>query len=180
MKRLAKRTSTMKGWTSIPGKIRRALAGLSTRELNLRGGSEGWSIREYVHHLVEANLVASNIVLAALGKPGCRYDWSWVTPDADWMRRLGYDRAPIEPALKLLEALCSHVAGVVRTAPDSLERHVKLLDSPGAKVRRRTVEQVLRDECEHAQHHLRDIVDTRKAHGRSRRSDWPKMAGRSR
>ena len=44
------------------------------------------------------------IVLAALGKPGCRFDWSWMIPDERWMRRLGYDRAPLEPAIELLEA----------------------------------------------------------------------------
>jgi len=88
MKRLAKQVSALRAWTSIPREIRRGVAGLSTRDLTVRGGSEGWSIREYVHHLVEANLVASNIVLAALGKPGCTYDWSWVTPDARQKRQV--------------------------------------------------------------------------------------------
>jgi hypothetical protein len=170
MKRAGKRTSTLKRWASIPGEIRVAVAGLPTRNLDLRGGSEGWSIREYVHHLVEANLVASNSILAALGKPGCVYDWSWVTPDARWMRRLGYDRAPIGTALELLEALCSHVAMVVHAAPGGMRRHVRLRDAPRARLRRRTVRQVLDDEGEHARHHLRDVADTMKAHARSRKS----------
>jgi hypothetical protein len=67
---------TVEAWAALPGRIRRAVANLSSRDLDRRGGSEGWSIRGYAHHLVEANLIASNIVLAALGKPGCRYDWS--------------------------------------------------------------------------------------------------------
>ena len=103
-------------WASIPRDIRKAIAGLSNRELKARGGSEGWSIQEYAHHLVEANLVASNIILAALGSPGCTYDWSWVIPDEKWMKRLRYDRAPLEPALELLEALCAHVVGLARGA----------------------------------------------------------------
>lgn len=156
--------TTLRAWASTPKRIRRAVSGLSARDLDFRSGSEGWSIREYAHHLVEANLVASNIVLAALGKPGCKYDWSWMMPNARWMKRLGYDRAPIQPALELLEALCSHVAGVVRSAPGGLRRHVRLLDAPGAKLRRRTVEQVLADECEHVDHHLRDIAATEKTH----------------
>ncbi len=170
MKRRTKRADAMKAWRSIPARIRRAVSGLSMADLGLRGGSQGWSIREYVHHLVEANLVASNIVLAALGRPGCRFDWSWVTPDAGWMRRLGYDRTPIEPALELLERICSHVTQVVRTAPGGSEAHVMLLDAAEARPRRRTVAQVLADECEHAQHHLQDVGDTRKAHGRTGRS----------
>lgn len=72
--------ATLTAWASIPRKIRRAIEGLSEGDLKARSGSEGWSIREYVHHLVEANLVASTIVLAALGRPGCRFDWSWMIP----------------------------------------------------------------------------------------------------
>ena len=155
-------------WASIPRDIRRAIAGLSNRDLKARGGSEDWSIQEYAHHLVEANLVASNIILAALGSPGCTYDWSWVIPDRKWMKRLGYDRVPLEPALELLEALCAHVVGLARGAPGSMKRSVRLLDSPGARLRRRTLKQVLEDESEHARHHLRDIADTRNAQDRLR------------
>jgi len=153
---------TIKTWSSIPSRIRRATAGLEERNLDLRGGSEGWSIRETVHHLVEANLVASNIVLAALGRPDCRYDWSWVTPDTGWMKRLGYDKAPLEPALGLLDALCAHVATVLEHAPAGLRRTVRLLDTPDGRLRRRTVRKVLAEECDHARHHLRDIEAIRK------------------
>jgi hypothetical protein len=174
MKRMGKRASTLKRWASIPGEIRAAVAGLSTRDLDRRGGTEGWSIREYVHHLVEANLVASNSILAALGKPGCVFDWSWVTPDAGWMRRLGYDRAPIDTALDLVEALCSHVARVVQAAPGAMRRPVRLRDAPRVRLRRRTVRQILEDEAGHARHHLGDVAAARKAHALSRGSRAPK------
>jgi hypothetical protein len=85
------------------------------------------------------------------------------------MKRMGYDKVPLEPAIKLLESLCAHVVGIARGAPGSMNRSVRLLDSPGARLRRRTVRQVLDDECEHARHHLRDIADTRNAPGRLRK-----------
>lgn len=167
MKRSAARVSTLRAWVSIAPGIRKAISGLSARELGWRGGSAGWSIREYVHHLVEANLVASTIALAALGRSGCEFDWSWMMPDARWMKGLRYDRSPVEPALELLAALGAHVAGLVRAAPGGLSRHVGLVDSPGARRRRRTLGQVLDDECEHARQHLRDIANTKKAHRRA-------------
>src|SRR6202165_3544066 len=92
-------------WSSVPERIRGSIDDLKSDDLLIRGGAEGWSIAEYVHHLVEANLIASHVILAALGKPGCTYDCSWVTPDKGWMSRLSYDRAPIEPALALHESL---------------------------------------------------------------------------
>jgi len=154
--------STVKEWKGIPGRLRRAISGLSARDLRRRGGSEDISIAEYAHHLVEANIVASTIALAALGKPGCVFDWSWMYPDARWVKNLGYARAPLGPALGVLEALCRHVAGLARAAPGGLSRSVRLVDSPGARPRRRTLEQVFAEECEHARHHLRDIAETRK------------------
>jgi hypothetical protein len=149
-------------------KIRKSISGLSARELGWRGGSAGWSIREYVHHLVEANLVASTIVLAALGGSGCEFDWSWMMPDAHWMKGLRYDRAPIAPALALLDSLGAHVGGLVRILPGAMRRHVRLVGTRGGRARPRSVSEVLGDECAHARQHLRDIAETRKAHGRAR------------
>jgi len=101
----AEPAEALRGWLTIPAKLRKALEGLAEEDLDLRGGAEGWSIRETVHHLVEANLVASNIMIAGLAKSGCIYDWSWVTPDASWMQRVGYDTAPVRPALETFTAL---------------------------------------------------------------------------
>ena len=153
-------------WASIPRRIRRSVSGLTPRQLAFRGGSEDWTIRQYAHHLVEANLVASTIILAALGRPGARYDWSWLVPDEDWMKRLGYETAPLDPALALLDALCVHVAGVLRNAPGGMSRHIRL-QGTGARPIRRTVRQLLDEEREHARHHLEDISNVL----RSARSD---------
>ena len=155
--------SILAAWSSIPRKLRRAVAGLSPRELRTRGGSDGRSVREYTHHLVEANLVAATIVLAALGKQGSRYDWSWLIPDEKWMQWLRYDRAPLEPAIRLLEALCVHISGIVENAPGGMRRQVRLVSSPRGRTARRSVRQILEEECEHARHHLRDIADARRA-----------------
>ena len=145
----------LNAWQAIPRRARRAIVALPSRELSRRGGPENWSVREYVHHLVEANLVASTIVLAALGRPGTRYDWSWLVPDARWMKRIGYARAPVEPALRLLDAVTAHVAGLVRRTPRGMARRVALRGSSGTT--RRTVRQLLEEETAHARHHLRDV-----------------------
>jgi hypothetical protein len=151
--------STLARWEAIPGRIRRALAGASRRALARRGGRDGRSIAEYVHHLVEANLVAASIALAAVGSPGSEYDWAWLVPDDAWMKRLGYARLPVDPALGLLDALAAHLSAVLRGSPGALRRVVRLRGSSG--VERRTVEQVLAGECEHADQHLRDIREAR-------------------
>ncbi len=156
------RVSVVDEWCSIPKRIRRSIRGLKGKGLSTRGGSQGWSVAEYVHHLVEANFIASHVVLAALGKPGCTYDWSWVMPDRAWMKRLSYDRAPVGPALDLLESLARHVSSLLRLGRGSLRRHVAILDAPGAPTRRVTVEKLLRDEGGHATHHIGDSESARR------------------
>lgn len=167
MANVAKPGGAVESWLRLPESIEKAIEGLEGAALDVRGGSDRWSIRESVHHLVEANLVASNIIVAALAQSGCTYDWSWVNPDAAWMRRVGYDNAPIRPALEALRALCRHISGLVRAEPEMLRREVRLLDAPGAELYTKTVEEILRQEVEHAREHLRVVLETRAAHGAS-------------
>src|SRR5262245_1262397 len=92
-------------WMALPDQLRKAARGLSDARLDSRASPGSMTVRETVHHLVEANLVASNIVIAALANSGSAYDWTWVNPNASWMRRLGYDKAPVGPAIATLAAL---------------------------------------------------------------------------
>ena len=149
----------------MPADVERAVAGLSESDLDLRDGADTLSIRQIVHHLVESNLIASNIVIAALAKSGSVFDWSWVTPGGSWMERLGYDRVPIAPALAALRALCEHLAGVIGASADGLRREVQLFDAPGAELYARSVAGVLRQEVDHAREHLGELARTREAHG---------------
>jgi hypothetical protein len=156
-----RRLAGTRAWLRIPDDIEKALAGLDAQGLDLRGGPEGWSIRETAHHLVEANLVASTIVIAGLARSGSRYDWSWVTPDAAWMRRVGYTKAPLRPALAALRALGAHVAGLIGLTPGGLRRSVRLLDEQGGKPYSKTLARVLTGEVEHAAGHLGEVAEIR-------------------
>jgi hypothetical protein len=139
---------------AIPDQLRRVIRGLSRASLDSRTGPEAMSIRETVHHLVEANLVASNIILAALAKSGIAYDWTWVTPNASWIRRLGYDRAPVAPAISTLAALSRYLGALLSISTDGLGRTVQLQDAPGAARYTKTVGQILDGEVDHAREHL--------------------------
>ena len=141
-------------WIAIPDQLRQVVRDLPSARLDARGGPDRMSIRETVHHLVEANLVASNIIIAALANSGSTYDWTWVNPGGSWMSRLGYSRAPIGPALSTLESLTRHFAAIFSVVDDGLQRTVELYDSPGAPHYTKTVGQLLLDEVNHAGEHL--------------------------
>jgi hypothetical protein len=141
-------------WSDIPDAIAEAIA---RADLDRRGGPHQWSIRESVHHLVEANLIAAGMMIAALGKSGSTFDWSWLNPDRGWMTRLGYDRAEVGPALDLLRALCRHVSALLDANPKARQRKVTLFDTPGGKRYTKTIAQILEQEIEHAEEHLRMV-----------------------
>src|SRR5688572_30007435 len=131
-------------WRSIVELVRTRIAELDEAELDRRADAKSLTLREAVHHIAEANTVAASIVIAALGSPGCVYDWSWMLPFGEWMERLAYARKPIAPALRLLEALNAYVLAQVEPLADGLQRTVKLRDEPGAEPRTASVADVLR------------------------------------
>lgn len=148
-------------WNKIPSKIRRAIRGLGEEQLDASGGSEGWSIREYVHHLVEANLIASNMIICAIAADGHNFDWTWVWPNKAWLKRMGYDKANVAPAIATLDALSRHISNLIAANPRSLKRKVNVNDTPDAERYALTVEQILLQEIHHADTHLNDIAQIR-------------------
>jgi hypothetical protein len=141
-------------WRSIAVLVQDRVRGATDAELDRRPGDGAMTLRETVHHIVEANVVAAGIVTAALGSPGCVFDWSWMLPFGPWMENLRYDRKPIAPAVTLLAALNAWVQAQLAPLPDGLQRTVRLLDAPGTEPRNTTVADVLLQEAEHAREHL--------------------------
>ena len=148
-------------WLQVSRTLEIALEGLTEDDLHFRGGPNGWSIREVVHHLVESNLVACTIAIAAAGTGGCTYDCSWLNPDRAWMERMGY-RGAVAPAIEVLSASCRYVSALLSAAPDALRREIKLLGAPGTEPYPMTVEEMIRQEVEHTQQHLQEIDETLK------------------
>ena len=148
------RRDPLSAWRSIVPLVHGMVEGLSGAQLDRRGAGGSMSPRETVHHLAEAQVVAGSIVIAALGSPGSVYDWSWMLPFGPWMERLRYDQKPLEPSLRLIDALNDYVASQVEPLPDALGRKVRLVDQPGAEPRTATVADVLLQEVEHAREHV--------------------------
>jgi hypothetical protein len=126
-------------WLHVSRAIETALEGLTENDLSFRGGPNGWSVRETVHHVVESNLVACTIAIAAVGTGGCTFDCSWLNPDRAWMERMGYS-GPVAPAIEALSAVCRYGSALLGAAPDALRREIKLLGAPGTEPYPMTVE----------------------------------------
>lgn len=149
--------SLIDGWKHIPHEIKELIDGLSDQQIASMPGSEELTVTEVVHHIVEANIVAASMIIAALGASGSTYDWSWLWSDKKWTERLGYNNMPIEASVKTLESLTEHISNLVVANDETLKREVKVFDSPGAKPYAMTVAQIIQQEIDHAAQHLGDV-----------------------
>ena len=74
-------STTLRAWMQIPDDLERWTRGATARQLDTETEPGGMTLRETVHHIVEANLVAASMLIAARGKPGTAYDWTWLVPN---------------------------------------------------------------------------------------------------
>ncbi len=148
--------AALEAWKSIVLLVHGLVDGLDEEELDRRPSPTSMSVRETVHHVAEANVVAASIVIAALGSPGSVYDWSWMLPFGEWMERLRYDRKPLAPTMRLLDALNAYVVAQLEPLSDGLARQVHLRDQPGGELRTVSVAQVLQQEAAHAREHCEE------------------------
>jgi uncharacterized damage-inducible protein DinB len=147
----------MTAWRQIPKKVEKTLNGVPKSQISRRKKRGTMTVAETVHHIAEANIVAASMIIAAIGKDGSTYDWSWLYPDSAWIERMGYAKAPIKPAIQLLSALSEHVANLVIANPKVLKRKVTLFDTPGGETYTMTVEEIMRHEVSHADEHLNEL-----------------------
>ncbi|HEV8114068.1 MAG TPA: DinB family protein [Planctomycetota bacterium] len=152
------RPDALAEWRAVVPLVQKLVEGRSEAEIDRRPDAESMTLRETVHHVVEANVVAASIVTAALGSPGSVYDWSWMLPFGKWMEQMRYDRKPLAPSLRLLEALNEYVAAQIEPLEDGLERRVRLRDQPDGPLREVTVADVLIQEAEHAREHFEEAM----------------------
>ena len=156
--------NALERWTAIPDLMLESIRGLDAQALDLRREPDKWSIGELVHHLIEAQVIATSIVVAALGSPGCTYDWSWMLPGGSWMERLGYRSKPLDNPQPMLRALNAYTASLAGAPADGLAREVYLRDAPDAELRKMSVAEVLLQEFRHAEEHVEEIRKTRQHH----------------
>jgi hypothetical protein len=75
------------------------------------------------------------------------------------MRRVGYDTADIDLAIKALLALSRHIAALLAANTRTLVRTVQLHEAPGSPRYVASIQKILRDEVEPAKEHLAQISE---------------------
>jgi hypothetical protein len=155
----------LKRYLQLPGRLEAAIAGLDEASLDLKG--EGWSIRQYVHHTVEGELMWQLFLRAILGNDGMEIpiQWYFCQSQDNWADCWASDRRAIQPTLDLFHGSTRSLAELLRHVPPEAWEHSGRVTWPGANEERRyTVRDILLMHIGHMDQHVDDIRAIRALH----------------
>ena len=139
---------------TLPGRMRQAVSGLSSAQLDTPYRDGGWTLRQVVHHVPESHMNAYIRFKLALTEncPTIKpYD------EAAWARLKDVELTPVEVSLNLLDSIHSRWVTLLNTMkPDDFARK---LNHPESGVQ--TLDRLLALYDWHGNHHLAHITGTR-------------------
>lgn len=149
----------------LPDQLDAAVADLSESDLDLARQAGAWTIRQIVHHIIDADDITKLIIKAALGESGCVFGLEWYDPNNVWAKTLDYASRAIAPEIALLRANHRHIERLLLQLPDAWERYVMIKRFAGPEEKKITVGQLMHVQTGHALHHIEQIRTTRQVHG---------------
>jgi hypothetical protein len=161
-----KHADLIEKYLQLPQRLEDAVAGLLEPALDLDKG-EGWSIRAYVHHTVEGELMWQLFLRAILGRDGIviPIDWYFGLEQEEWGRRWVYEKRLIAPTLALFRGSTASLAELLRNLPDEAwENHGRVRWPGDDKETRLTVRAILLMHIRHVDGHTADIRTIRSMH----------------
>lgn len=147
-------------YQAAPARLARALEGLSEADLDLARAPGKWTIRQLVLHIVDSDCTSLVRPKFALAEPGRAFNVNAYNPDA-WADGLDYAHRPVSAEVALFGAIRAHMAGLLTHLPGALDRTTVGPDGTATPVRPSIYALTW-----HALHHIDQIFDTRRVHGR--------------
>lgn len=141
-----------------PQLLRRAVAGMTREQLIARPIPGRWSTLEVVCHLADFEPIFADRIKRAIAEErptifGANQDL--------FVQRLAYHERDLEEELSIIELTRKQLARILRTLkPEDFQR-VAIHNQAGA----RTVEQLLQTAIQHIPHHVKFIIEKRRALG---------------
>jgi len=152
--------------SKLPEQLEKTIAGLDEAQLNLTLGT-GWSIREYVHHTVEGELMWQMFLRAILGTNGIEFPirWYFNLSQDEWAKRWVYVKRDVRPTLALFHGSIASLVELLRNIPAEAWEHSGWVTWPGDnKETCLTVQDILLMHLGHMDQHTADIQAIRRAH----------------
>ena len=142
-----------------------ALKDLSDADIDLSRSQGKWTIRQIVHHIAEFEDLYKTTIKAALGNPGCTFDFNWYIVDNKWADPLRYDVRPINDAVVLFRMSRKQVLELINFVENPWEQFIYFSHESMPEKKKFTVAKIIQWQIQHLQMHIDQIKDTKKAHG---------------
>lgn len=150
----------------LPNRLETAIAGLEEAHFDLTSGT-GWSIREYVHHTVEGELMWQMCLRVILGTSGVEFPihWYFSKPQENWGKSWGTGKRAVGPSLSLFHGSTACLVELLRHIPAECWENFGRVTWPGDEQETRlSVCDVLLMQLNHVSQHTRDIRAIRVMH----------------
>ena len=155
--------SQIKKWINqleeFPMRLRATVMGLTDEQLNTRYRSEGWTLRQVVHHLADSHINSYVRFKLAMTE-----DTPTIRPYMEdrWAECLEARTAPVEVSLDLLESIHLRWVMFLRTlSPEDFDRAFIHPEHNKKTI----LKNVLGMYVWHGEHHLAHILSTKKRNG---------------
>ena len=142
----------------MPGNLRAALANLASSQLDTTYRPGGWTVRQVVHHLADAQMnwyIRTKLALTEDNPIVKPYDENL------WAKLYDANTAPIEPSLMLLDGLHQRWTALYRSLSEEQWNNRMIHPERGTI----TLETTLALNAWHGRHHTAHIVELRKRMG---------------
>ena len=144
----------MKLLPKSPKRIKRAMKGLTRKQLQKQPEKGKWSIGQIVAHLCDAELVTGYRLRRVIAESGCKI---LAFDENKWAENLGYEQGDTKEKLKLYSQLReSHVALLKSLKPAQWE-NFGMHEERGKE----TIERIAQMLCGHDVNHVRRIEEIR-------------------
>ena len=142
-----------------------ALTGsLSQAELDLSIEVDGWSIRQYIHHIAEDCDVWSMCIKKAIATPGVFVRFEGFPGNDAWAAALDYQNREVESALNLIESHRRYLAQLLAHFIDDWDGSVKITNAEGQTVGEMSVGKMVQMLTEHLLEHVEVIAKIKESH----------------
>ncbi|WP_233713504.1 DinB family protein [Lederbergia citri] len=150
-------TDLINQYNEAPKKLADALSGLSDNELDKKRAEGKWSIREIAHHIIECDLNYFQINRYALADTGAKFIFNEFDPNT-WNQNMEHSKRSIQLELQLFTIMREYIAYLCSSLPNGFDR--VLIHQDG----KATVRDALQHDIQHANHHIEQILETKKIH----------------
>ena len=150
--------TAIESYLAGPDKLRAAVVGLSRDQLVARPVPGKWSVLEVVCHLADTDANIAHRLKRVLSEEKPTFDR--VQPDL-MVAGLAYHARDVEQELAFLDLTRRQIARILNASPPKAWERTGIVGDRGEK----TVAQMVNGAIEHLAHHLKFIVDKRRAMG---------------